>query len=55
MKNMLKLAGIELIVRNIAHGANNCIPYSFCYEALGGKDPDFLNWEQVCVFIITLC
>ena len=27
-------------------GANPCIPYAFCYESMGGLDPDFLGWEQ---------
>jgi hypothetical protein len=27
--------GIDLQVHNIAHGANNCRPSNFCYEAMG--------------------
>ena len=38
--------GVSLTVRNIAQGANPCIPYIFCYEAMGGLDPDFIGWEQ---------
>ena len=41
-----KALGIDLIVHNIAQGANNCIPYTMCYESMGGKDPDFVGWEQ---------
>lgn len=37
---------VELKVHNIAQGANNCIPYNLCLEAMGGNDPDFLSWEQ---------
>jgi hypothetical protein len=42
----LKAVGVELVVHNIAQGANPCIPYSFCYETMGGADFDFLGWEQ---------
>ena len=27
--------GIDLLVRNIAQGANNCLPYDYCYESMG--------------------
>lgn len=37
---------IPFTVRNIAMGANDCIPYTFCYESMGGFDPDFIGWEQ---------
>ena len=47
MGPILKLLGIELVVHNIAQGANNCIPYNFCYESMGGMNPDFVAWEQV--------
>ena len=47
MEDIFKSAGIELVVRDIAQGANNCSPYVLCYESMGGSDPDFLNWEQV--------
>lgn len=46
MSKLLESLGIELIVHNIAQGANNCIPYTFCYESMGGLDPDFVGWEQ---------
>lgn len=46
MKPLFNSLGIKLIVHNIAQGANNCIPYSFCYESMGGTDPDFVGWEQ---------
>lgn len=47
MGPILTFLGIKFEVHNIAQGANNCIPYSFCYEAMGGLNPDFVNWEQV--------
>jgi hypothetical protein len=47
MSPILKALGIEMVVRNIAQGANNCIPYVFCYESMGGHDFDVLGWEQV--------
>eukprot|EP01041_Mallomonas_annulata_P007212 gene7212-14708_t len=43
---IFKELGIELIVRNIAQGANQCRPYEFCYWAMGGEDPDWIGWEQ---------
>eukprot|EP01039_Chlorochromonas_danica_P000001 gene1-1_t len=46
MKEVFDALGIDLIVHNIAMGANNCLPYTYCYEAMGGRDPDFLGWEQ---------
>eukprot|EP01033_Poteriospumella_lacustris_P007520 gene7520-5406_t len=46
MEDIFTKLGIQLIVNNIAQGANNCIPYSFCYETMGGENIDFLNWEQ---------
>lgn len=47
MHKIFESLGIELVVNNIAQGANNCIPYTHCYESMGGLDPDFLGWEQV--------
>lgn len=38
--------GINLIVHNIAQGSNDCFPYNFCYEAMGGENPDWIGWEQ---------
>lgn len=48
MKGIFDALGIDFQVHNIAQGANNCIPYTFCYESMGGFDPDFMGWEQVC-------
>lgn len=47
LKPILTALGINLTVNNIAQGANNCIPYGYCYESMGGLDPDFIGWEQV--------
>lgn len=47
MKPIFAALGVDLMVSNIAQGNNPCIPYSYCYEAMGGLDPDFLGWEQV--------
>ena len=46
MGKIFSALGIELIVRNIAMGANPCFPYELCYEAQGGSDADFYGWEQ---------
>ena len=46
MKPIFDALGIELVVRNIAHGANPCRPSDLCYEAMGGDNPDWLSWEQ---------
>lgn len=43
---ILKALGVKLLVNNIAQGANNCIPYTLCYESMGGLNPDFVGWEQ---------
>ncbi|RYG59418.1 hypothetical protein EON64_20250, partial [archaeon] len=46
MGSIFQALGLKLSVHNIAQGANNCIPYSYCYESMGGADADFLGWEQ---------
>lgn len=46
MNPILKALGVDLVVHNIAQGANNCSPYQLCYESMGGQNPDFLGWEQ---------
>jgi hypothetical protein len=57
MEQIFSLMGVQLVVRNIALGANNCVPYILCYETMGGSDPDFVNWEQVScqVIIDSIC
>ena len=46
MSPVLSAMGIKLEVHNIAQGANPCNPYSLCYEAMGGKDADWIGWEN---------
>ena len=46
MKKVFSSLGIQLIVHNIAQGANNCRPSDLCYEAMGGINADFVGWEQ---------
>jgi hypothetical protein len=43
---IFKALGINLDVRNIAMGANQCFPSDYCYEAQGGSNADWLSWEQ---------
>jgi hypothetical protein len=38
--------GVKLVVRNTAQGANNCRPFDYCYESMGGEHADFILWEQ---------
>ena len=46
IKPVFDALGINLIVRNIAQGANQCLPYEYCYNAMGGDNADFIGWEQ---------
>ena len=46
MTSLMSALGIQLVVRNIAQGANPCNPYHLCYEAMGGPNPDWVGWEQ---------
>lgn len=46
MKPVFEALGVDLIVNNIAQGANDCIPSNLCYEAMGGENADFFSWEQ---------
>lgn len=43
---ILEAVGVKLVVRNIAQGANNCRPFDYCYESMGGENADFIAWEQ---------
>ena len=42
---LLTIISLSFVSR-IALGANDCNPYDFCYESMGGRDPDWLGWEQ---------
>jgi hypothetical protein len=46
MSKLFDALGIKLLVHNIAQGANNCRPSIYCYESMGGFQPDFVGWEQ---------
>ena len=46
LQPVLQALGIALKVTNIAQGANPCLPYSLCYETMGGLDADVIGWEQ---------
>lgn len=46
MKNAFNHLGVDLQIRNIALGQNQCIPYDLCYFTLGGEDVDWMSWEQ---------
>ena len=37
-------AGVQLDVRNIAQGSNDCIPSNVCYDTMGGYGADFYGW-----------
>ena len=37
---------IKLVVRNIAHAHNQCLPSELCYYAMGGDNADWIGWEQ---------
>lgn len=46
MKPVLSALGVDLVVRDIAQTANQCIPSELCYNAMGGENADFIGWEQ---------
>ncbi len=46
MKPIFAALGVDLLIHNIAMGANQCRPYNYCYEAQGGSSPDWISWEQ---------
>lgn len=43
---IMEAAGVKLVVHNTAQGANNCRPFGYCYESMGGENADFIAWEQ---------
>ena len=45
MRSIFEALNIDLQVHNIAQGANDCWPYTLCYEN-GGFSPDLISWEQ---------
>jgi hypothetical protein len=44
VRPILEAFGIPTLIHNIAQGANGCFPSNFCYESMGGFDPDFVGW-----------
>eukprot|EP00602_Paraphysomonas_sp_CaronLab_P010572 CAMPEP_0185031500 /NCGR_PEP_ID=MMETSP1103-20130426/19009_1 /TAXON_ID=36769 /ORGANISM="Paraphysomonas bandaiensis, Strain Caron Lab Isolate" /LENGTH=548 /DNA_ID=CAMNT_0027567043 /DNA_START=103 /DNA_END=1749 /DNA_ORIENTATION=+ len=46
LRSTFEKLGVEFEVRNIAQGANDCMPSNLCYESMGGYDGDFFGWEQ---------
>lgn len=45
MKPVFDHLGIDLVVHNIAQGANDCLPSDLCYETMGGLESDFYGWS----------
>lgn len=46
MKPIFDALGVDLVVRDIAQSANQCIPSELCYSSMGGENADFIGWEQ---------
>ena len=46
MSAAFEALNVKLIVHNIAQGSNDCYPYNFCYNAMGGDNADWIGWEQ---------
>ena len=46
MKPIFDSLGIKLRALNIAMGANQCRPYSYCYNTQGDDNADWIGWEQ---------
>jgi hypothetical protein len=44
IKSAMEAVGIDVQVRNIAQGNNQCYPSNACYETMGGFDPDLVHW-----------
>ena len=45
-KDIFHAMNIALVVHNIAQGTNPCIPSNYCYETMGGSNPDWVGWEH---------
>lgn len=45
LSRAFQLLGVELSVRNIAQGGNDCLPSNLCYD-IGASHPDWISWEQ---------
>jgi hypothetical protein len=44
IRPVLDILGVSTVIHNIAQAANQCFPSNFCYESMGGFDPDFVGW-----------
>lgn len=44
LRPLFEKIGVELDVKNIAQGANDCLPYDLCYDTMGGLGGDFYGW-----------
>jgi hypothetical protein len=44
LRPLFEELGVRLDVKNIAQGANDCLPYDLCYDTMGGSDGDFYGW-----------
>ena len=53
MSGALKAVNVDLVVRNIAMGSNQCIPSNLCYTSMGGDDFDFIG--QSCMMYALCC
>jgi hypothetical protein len=45
IRPVLESFGIPTLIHNVAQGANGCFPSNYCYESMGGFDPDFVGWS----------
>lgn len=46
LRSVLAVFGVDTTVHNIAQGNNQCFPSNYCYDSMGGSDPDFVNWSD---------
>ena len=46
MRPVFDALGIDFVVHNIAQGANDCVPFNMCLDAMAGEGGDFYLWEQ---------
>ena len=46
LQHVFRAAGLNLTVRNVAIGNNQCMPYDLCVRTFAGDDADMVVWEQ---------
>ncbi len=44
LANVFQSLDINMEVHNVAQGDNACFPSNWCYESMGGFNPDFVGW-----------